>query len=254
MLGLLRIGVERAAQAALAFACLVVSCSDAPATQRALPGEGASSVAARASSDKRPELVIPPDAPTVTVLGDSIAAGLHLAADDAFPAALQRQLAAQGRPFKLVNAGVSGDTSAGGLRRLEWVLRSAPDVLLVELGANDGLRAGSLVELEGNLRAIASGAKAAGARVVLLGMHIPPNLGADYARAFAELYERVAQAEGVDFVPRFLAGVGGDPRLNLEDGIHPTVEGHERLAANLAPKLAAVLDELAREGAQQVYR
>lgn len=237
----------RRTAAALVFGLLTAACSDASPPERALPGEGASNVAAREGSASRPQLAIPADAPTVVVLGDSIAAGLHLAADDAFPAALQRQLAAQGRPFKLVNAGVSGDTSAGGLRRLEWVLQSKPDVLLVELGANDGLRAGPLVELENNLRAIVRGAKASGARVVLLGMNITPNLGAEYARGFAELYERVALAEGVDFAPQFLAGVGGDPRLNLEDGIHPTVEGHERLAANLAPKLAAVLDELARE-------
>lgn len=238
---------RRNTAAAVVFAWLAVACTDAPKSERALPGEAASSVAARTGSASRPQLVIPDDAPTVVVLGDSIAAGLHLELDDAFPAALQRQLAAQGRPFKLVNAGVSGDTSAGGLRRLEWVLQSKPDVLLVELGANDGLRAGPLAELESNLRAIVRGAKASGARVVLLGMNITPNLGADYARGFADLYGRVAQAEGVDFVPQFLAGVGGDPRLNLEDGLHPTVEGHERLAANLAPKLAAVLDALARE-------
>jgi acyl-CoA thioesterase-1 len=142
---------------------------------------------------------------------------------------------------------VSGDTSAGGLRRLEWVLQSDPDVLVVELGANDGLRAGPLDELESNLRAIVRGAQSRGVRVLLVGMNITPNLGVEYARGFEQLYERVAREEGAALAPRFLAGVGGDPRLNLEDGLHPTAEGHERLATNLAPHLEAVLDQLARQ-------
>jgi acyl-CoA thioesterase-1 len=227
---------------------LAAACSEqADESARALPGDGASRVAERAASAERLTPTIPADAPTVTVLGDSIAAGLHLAADDAFPAALQRLLAVQGRPFRLVNAGVSGDTSAGGLRRLEWVLRSKPDVLIVELGANDGLRGSPLEELEKNLREIVRGGRASGARVVLVGMQMPPNLGPAYSLGFEELYGRVASEEGALFVPNFLRGVGGVANRNLEDGLHPTVEGHELLAANLAPTLSAVLDELGRE-------
>ncbi len=235
---------------ALVFACIGAAllssgCSDEPEPPRALPGEGASAVAERSASTRRDALQIPEGSPKVLFLGDSIAAGLHLTPDDAFPAATQRKLVAQGHPFELVNAGVSGDTSAGGLRRLDWVLQSEPDVLVVELGANDGLRAGPLDELEANLRAIVRGAKARDVEVVLLGMNITPNLGVEYARSFEQLYERVAREEGATFVPNFLAGVGGDPRLNLEDGIHPTAEGHERLGENLAPHLARVLATLA---------
>lgn len=239
----------RASRLAAAFACCaalsaLAACSDEPAQPRALPGEGASAVAERSAAARRTALTIPAGSPKVLFLGDSIAAGLHLTPDDAFPAAAQRQLFEQGLPFELVNAGVSGDTSAGGLRRLDWVLQSAPDVLVVELGANDGLRAGPLAELESNLRAIVRGAKARGVQVVLLGMNITPNLGVEYARDFEQLYERVAREEGATFVPRFLEGVGGDPRLNLEDGIHPTAQGHERLGQNLAPHLARVLEAL----------
>lgn len=239
----------RASRLAAAFACCaalsaLAACSDEPAPSRALPGEGASAVAERSAAARRTALTIPAGSPKVLVLGDSIAAGLHLTPDDAFPAAAQRQLFEQGLPFELVNARMSGDTSAGGLRRLDWVLQSAPDVLVVELGANDGLRAGPLAELESNLRAIVRGAKARGVQVVLLGMNITPNLGVEYARDFEQLYERVAREEGATFVPRFLEGVGGDPRLNLEDGIHPTAQGHERLGQNLAPHLARVLEAL----------
>ncbi len=228
-----------------AFGALA-GCADEPAQPRALPGEGASAVAERSSAARREAPQIPAGSPKVLFLGDSIAAGLHLTPDDAFPAATQRQLFAQGRPFELINAGVSGDTSAGGLRRLDWVLQTRPDVLVVELGANDGLRAGPLGELEANLRAIVRGAKARGVEVVLLGMNITPNLGVEYARGFEQLYERVALEEGATFVPSFLAGVGGEPRMNLEDGLHPTPAGHERLGQNLAPHLARVLEALAR--------
>jgi acyl-CoA thioesterase-1 len=234
--------------AAPVLLAIAAACSDDDAESAgALPGEGASRVAERSGEALRPAREIPDDAPVVAVLGDSIAAGLHLGADDAFPAALQRLLVEQGRPFRLVNAGVSGDTSAGGLRRLEWVLRSKPAVLIVELGANDGLRGSPLDELEKNLREIVRGGRASGARVVLVGMQMPPNLGPPYSRGFEELFGRVAEQEGAVFVPQFLRGVGGEARLNLEDGLHPTVEGHEILAANLAPALGAVLDELARE-------
>jgi len=240
--------MKRATLAAAACAALLVAaCGDpAPAPRRTLVGEGASSVAERAAGAARAPLEIPADAPLVVVLGDSLAAGLHLAADDAFPAAAQRLLAARGQPFRLVNAGVSGDTSAGGLRRVEWVLeQSRPAVLVVELGGNDGLRALPLEQLEANLRGIVQRGRASGARVLLLGMQVPPNLGPDYARGFEAVYARVASEEGARLVPNFLAGVGGEASMNLEDGLHPTPAGHERLAANLADALAAELAVLA---------
>lgn len=188
--------------------------------------------------------VIPADAPLVLFLGDSLAAGLHLPAEHAFPAALQRRLAAEGRPFRLANHGVSGDTTAGGLARLDWALRTAPDVVVVELGGNDGLRGLPLEATEANLRAILARVRGAGARPLLLGMRVPPNLGG-YATEFAALYPRIAEELDVPLVDFFMEGVGGVPELNLEDQMHPNPAGHERLAATVAPALSSALGSLA---------
>lgn len=228
-------------------ALTLTACAPEKDAPRSLPGEGASKVSALESDAAHAALDIPADAPTVVVLGDSLAAGLHLAEDDAYPAALQRLLFARGHPFRLVNAGVSGDTSAGGLRRMEWVLKSKPDVLIVELGGNDGLRGLPLEQLEANLRSIVRQGREAGARVLLAGMQMPPNLGAEYSGAFTALYPRVAEQEGATFAPEFLRGVGGEPNMLLEDGLHPTAAGHERLASNLADALSEMLDELAND-------
>jgi acyl-CoA thioesterase-1 len=187
--------------------------------------------------------VIPSDAPLVLFLGDSIAAGLHLPAEHAFPAALQRRLAAEGVPFRLSNLGNSGDTSAGGLARLAWALRAKPDIVVIELGGNDGLRGIALSSTEANLRAIVAGVRESGARPVLLGMRVPPNLG-EYAEELAALYPRLAAELDVPLVDYFMEGVGGVPELNLADQLHPNPEGHERLAAKVAPTLRTVLESL----------
>ena len=176
-------------------------------------------------------------------LGDSLTAGYGLAEDEAFPALLGAQLRERGRPVRVVNAGVSGDTSAGGLRRLPWLLTQRPDVLVVALGANDGLRGLPVTLTEDNLRAIVSQARGAGARVLLLGLRLPPNLGADYVRAFEAVYPRVAKETGVPLVPFFLEGVGGVAALNQEDGIHPTGEGQRRIADTVLPHLMPLLAE-----------
>ena len=181
--------------------------------------------------------------PTVVFLGDSISAGLHVDLQDAFPSVLQRRLAADGVPFRLVNGGVSGDTTAGGLRRVDWLLKQEPDWVVVELGGNDGLRGLELESIEANLRAIVDRVRAAGARVLLLGQKIPPNYGADYASGFEAVFRRVADAYELPFVPFFMEGVGGVPGLNFEDGIHPTEEGHRRIAEYLYPTLRALLLE-----------
>jgi acyl-CoA thioesterase I len=188
---------------------------------------------------------VPAGAPVVAFLGDSIAAGYQLSSSEAFPAALQRELARDGRPFRLVNAGVSGDTSAGGLRRVDWVLRQKPEVLVIELGGNDGLRGQSAVALEDNLRGIVERARAAGAKVLLLGQQLPPSLGLDYVHDFEAVYPRLAAELDVAFVPQFMLGVGGVADLNLADGLHPTAEGHRRIAERIAPVLGALLDGLA---------
>jgi len=183
-------------------------------------------------------------APRVLFLGDSLSAGLHLPADEAFPAVLEQRLAAAGQPFELLNAGVSGDTTAGGLARLDWLLRQNPDLVVVELGANDGLRGVSLDSVESNLRKIITRLQERDLPVLLLGMKLPPNYGATYAGGFEELYERVAADMGVHFVPFFLEGVAGDPKLNLPDGIHPTTEGHERIADNLEAIMKDLVGDL----------
>ncbi|MEL6712381.1 MAG: arylesterase [Planctomycetota bacterium] len=188
-----------------------------------------------------PSLDLPSDAPTVAFLGDSITAGYHLGAEHSYAAALQRSFFAEGVAFALVNAGVSGDTSTGGLRRLPGVLAQEPDVVVIALGANDGLRAQALDNLEANLRAMIEAVQGAGRAPVLLGMQAPPNYG-QFAIDFQALYPRLAEEYGIAFVPEFLAGVGGDPDMNLADGIHPTVEGHVRLAENVAPVLRGVLE------------
>lgn len=180
-------------------------------------------------------------------LGDSIAAGLHLPADEAFPAVLQRKLAAEGQPFELVNSGISGDTTAGGLRRIDWLLDLGPAVLVCELGGNDGLRGIEPTLIEANLRAIVAKAQEAGAQVLLLGHVMPPNYGQDYQRAFAGVFDRIAEEFGLAYVPFFLEGVGGVPEWNLEDGLHPNPEGHRRIAERVAPALRELLRELGQD-------
>jgi acyl-CoA thioesterase-1 len=219
---------SRAALAALALAAAACGPEAAPAPPAA--GSGAA---------PRPE--IPDDAPVVAFLGDSITAGLHLSPDRAFPAVLQRDLAAAGRPFRLVNAGVSGDTTSGGRARVDWVLRNRPAVVVVQLGANDGFRGVPVATMEANLREILDRVKEAGAKPLLLGMRLPPNYGPAYTGEFRAMYRRLADDTGAAFVPEFLEGVGGRLDRNLPDGIHPTPEGHRILAANVREALEALL-------------
>jgi acyl-CoA thioesterase-1 len=181
--------------------------------------------------------------PLVVFLGDSLTAGLGLAEDEAWPSVLAAMLAADGTPIRAVNAGVSGDTSAGGLRRLPWQLRQRPDVVVVELGANDGLRGQPVSGVESNLREVISRSRAAGARVLLVGMRVPPSLGERYADDFAAVYPRLARELGVPLVPFLLAGVAADPGLNQADGMHPNAEGHRRVAAVVRPYLEGLLRE-----------
>lgn len=186
--------------------------------------------------------------PVVAFLGDSLTAGFGLAADEAYPALVADLLAERGTPIRAINAGVSGDTSAGGLGRIEWVLKSRPAVVVVALGANDGLRGLSLESIEENLAEIVSRARAAGARVLLAGMLMPPNYGGEYASGFAAIYPRVAKQQGAALVPFLLEGVAGHPELNQPDGIHPTVEGQRIVARHLLPHLLRLLDAPAAAG------
>ena len=184
-------------------------------------------------------------AKTVVVLGDSLAAGYGLDPSESFPALLQRKIDAAGMKFTVVNAGVSGDTSAGGLRRIDWLLRRRVDVLVLELGGNDGLRGIPVGVTKTNLQAIIDRTKQKHprAQIVVAGMQMPPNMGADYTASFAKLFPDLAQANNAALVPFLLEGVGGRPELNLPDLIHPTAEGQRIVATNVWNVLKPVLEK-----------
>jgi acyl-CoA thioesterase I len=177
----------------------------------------------------------------VVALGDSLTAGLGVAAEEAWPALIDARLRREGYPYRVVNAGVSGDTTAGGLRRVDWVLRSRPDVAVVALGANDGLRGLPTDAMEANLLGIVERLRTAGVRVLVAGMQVPPNYGAAYARAFQDVFQDVARRTGAALMPFLLDGVAADPRLNLPDGIHPNAAGHWAIAEHVWPHLLALL-------------
>ena len=177
----------------------------------------------------------------VVALGDSLTAGLGVAADEAFPARLQARLRAEGYDYRVVNAGVSGDTTAGGLRRVDWALRAHPDVVIVALGANDGLRGQSPQAIRANLEEIVARLQASGARVLLVGMRLPPNYGAEYTKEFEAVFPAVARRAKITLMPFLLDGVAADPRLNQADGIHPTAAGQQMIADRLWPYLRPLL-------------
>jgi acyl-CoA thioesterase-1 len=180
-------------------------------------------------------------------LGDSVTAGLGLLADQAYPALVGNQFAADGySQVEVVNAGVSGDTTAGGLRRLGGALEPGVRILVVALGGNDALRGLSPTETHDNLAAIIRGAEAQGVQVVLVGMLAPPNLGPDYRDAFARVFIDLARdnKKTVAYVPFLLEGVAGNPALNQPDGIHPTAEGAKIVADHLYPTLRNLVDAM----------
>ncbi|MEQ8665265.1 MAG: arylesterase [Rhodospirillales bacterium] len=183
---------------------------------------------------------------TIMALGDSLTAGYGLGPGEAFPDQLERALRDSGRDIAVTNAGVSGDTSAGGKGRFAWLIGSGelPDVVIVELGANDGLRAIDPTSTRANLADIIRQAQAAGAVVLLTGMYAPPNLGAEYTEAFNFVYPSLAEEYDVVFYPFFLEGVAGDPSLNQPDGIHPTAEGIGIIVENIWPAVIEALERV----------
>ncbi len=189
--------------------------------------------------------------PLVVFLGDSLTAGLGLDEDEAYPAVLEHELRKEGTPIRMINAGVSGDTTAGGLSRLGWLLNQHPDLVVVALGGNDGLRGLPIEEADQNLREIIRRSQAAGTRVLLLGLKMPPNYGPDYTTRFAALYPQIAKDLKVPLVPFMLEGVGGIPRFNQYDGLHPTAEGQEIVAKTVLPYLEKVLEEKGTTGVAQ---
>lgn len=180
----------------------------------------------------------------IVVLGDSLTAGYGLAREEAFPARLEAALKAEGVDAEVINAGVSGDTTAGGLRRLDWALASGSgpaDMLIVELGANDGLRGIDPAETEANLDAILTRARQKGLKILLTGMVAPPNLGREYAAEFAAVFPRLAAKHDVALYPFFLEGVAANPALNLADRIHPTAAGVDVIVNGILPSVKGVL-------------
>lgn len=186
------------------------------------------------------------DSKMVLFLGDSLAAGYGLQASQAFPALIQQKIDGLDWNFKVINAGLSGDTSAGGLRRIDWLLRGRVDVLVLELGGNDGLRGIDLASTRANLQGIIDKVKAKNPRVkiVIAGMMVPPNLGQEYTRRFQQMYPELARTNQAVLIPFLLEGVAGDAKLNLPDGIHPTAEGHKLVAETVWKHLRPVLQEL----------
>jgi acyl-CoA thioesterase-1 len=182
----------------------------------------------------------------VVFLGTSLTAGLGVPYDAAFPALIQQRIDALGLRFRVVNAGVSGDTSAGGLRRIDWLLREPISVLVLELGANDMLRGQDLAALRANLQQIIDRTRARypAARVVIAGMQSAPNLGDAYALPFARTFADLARENRAALIPFLLEGVAAVPGLNQGDGIHPNAEGHRVIAANVWRELEPVLREL----------
>lgn len=220
----------------LAAACGRGDRSDAGESRQ--PGE---SRAAAATEDRS----APPARPKIVALGDSLTAGYGLVESQSYPAVLQELIDRGGYEYDVVNAGVSGDTSAGGLRRLDWTLDGHVRVLIVALGANDGLRGLSVDEMKQNLTTIIRRAREQNVVVILAGMEAPPNYGQEYAAAFRQAFRDVAQQERVLFVPFLLDKVAGQSALNQSDGIHPNERGARAVADTVWRVLRPLLDQLA---------
>jgi acyl-CoA thioesterase-1 len=194
-----------------------------------------------------PKVAAEPAAATtkrIVFLGDSLTAGYGVRPEESYPSLIAEKIRDGHLPFEVVNAGVSGDTSAGGLRRIDWLLQEKIDLLVVALGANDGLRGSSPEALEKNLQAIIDKTKAKNrsTRIVVAGMRMPPNLGADYAEKFQRVFADVAKKNDAVLIPFLLADVGGNRDLNQADSIHPTAAGQKRIAETVWETLRPLLE------------
>ncbi len=211
---------------------IVLACGDNPAPRE--EKKQTDSTAVKAS---------PVEKKTIVFMGNSITAGYGLHLSQAFPALIQKRIDSLQQPYTVVNAGVSGEVSADGLARIDWVLKQPVDIFVLELGGNDGLRGIPVSETRKNLKAIIDKVreKYASAQIVLAGMQMPPNLGRRYTEDFRNMYPELAKESNAKLIPFLLEGVGGEAELNMDDGIHPTAEGHQILAENvwkvLGPKL-----------------
>ncbi len=180
---------------------------------------------------------------TILFFGNSLTAGLGVEPEQAFPGLIGKRLDSLGYPYRAVNAGLSGETTASGVNRLEWVLRQPVDIFVLELGANDGLRGIPLSETRKNLRTLVEQVRKANpeVQIILTGMQLPPNMGPEYTAEFRQIFTDLAASHQLELVPFLLEGVGGVPELNQADGIHPTPEGHKILAENVWKVLQPLL-------------
>lgn len=189
------------------------------------------------------EIIVQEDRPLILFFGNSLTAGYGLEEDEAFPSLIQEKIDKEGLAYRVVNGGLSGETTASGLNRLDWFLEEAPAVFVLELGGNDGLRGIAVDETKRNLVQIIQKVKSnyPDVQIILAGMQIPPNMGQEYTLAFSGMYEAIAESEQVHLIPFLLEGVAGDPELNLPDGIHPTAAGHELVAETVWTYLRPLL-------------
>jgi acyl-CoA thioesterase-1 len=227
--------VNRVLLCFLALAAISCSASAPPESRELRRDKGDAPVA--------PTAPIAPTAPRVVVLGDSLTAGLGIPREQSYPAVLQQKLKEAGSPLEVVNAGVSGDTTADALRRVTWALEGDVRLLILALGANDGLRGLPPTQMKANLQSIIHRARQRAIPVLLVGMEAPPNYGERYAASFRQVFHDLARENKLTFVPFLLEGVAGVPNLNQPDGIHPTSAGATRIANHLWPTLKTMIDQ-----------
>jgi len=213
----------------IGLSLLVAGCSQEPTTETPAPEVKAPAPAYEG---------------TIVAVGDSLTAGLGVDEEMAYPAQLERRLTANGYHFRVVNAGVSGETSSGALSRIDWVVASLqPDIVILETGANDGLRGLDPGLLESNLDRLIERLTGQNIQVILAGMQMLPNLGPEYIQAFADIYPRIAAKHGVLLVPFFLEGVAGRPELNQDDRLHPTAKGYARIVETVYPIVVTAIQQ-----------
>lgn len=219
----------------------IVSCGNKenqPSTETTITSsKSEDSVAASTENEDNQKIIL--------FFGNSLTAGYQLEASEAFPAVIQQKMDSLGYDYQVVNAGLSGDTTASGKSRLDWVLKQDVDVFVLELGANDGLRGIPLAETRANLQEIIDMVKAKNSetKILVAGMQIPPNMGQDYTAEFRNIFIQLSKTNDVALIPFLLDGVAGIPELNLQDGIHPTAEGYKIVAENVWAVLADVIEK-----------
>jgi acyl-CoA thioesterase-1 len=206
---------------------LLFNCKDAP--------NSSSDSSATSDDAKNTEQIVETDGKVLLFFGDSLTAGYGIELEEAFPALIQQRLDSLGLDYTVINSGLSGETTAGGLNRINWVLNQKVDVFVLELGANDGLRGIPLNQTKSNLQAIIDYVtnKNPDTQIILAGMQIPPNMGPEYTTEFRTIFPELAAENEISLIPFLLDGVAGIPDLNLEDGIHPTPEGHKIVGENV---------------------